>query len=413
MDLQSFVSLKSSPELDILDQQIINLINQFSGDKKNFKNNNKGNQLLKNPKIQLLKDKVENKVNSVLNKLSELNFNNLLLEFVEFLGKINEKEFIEVQKAFYVKIQSEISFVKIYLEFFNIISNIYKSYNNYSASYLINIIESKFKYDYLNIEIPEEFNFLKSLDEEDKDISESKRINNLNIINCMIKLNIFNENLEKQLDTYMLQQNNHFSDIYYWFQNKPLSKEVKEIIKNKITNNALSMRSKVLLDNLLEDDIVVSKTVVNSSKPVVHIQEKKIITDTLEIESENIIEEYIFLESLEEIKIFIENRCKDALTKNKFCQYLFNKYFSNDSESSNKLIDLFKVLVKKQILFKSNLSRGLLVLYQRWNEIESEYDNSSKKMKELLICLKNMGITKNLEILLKKYKIEFIEKQDN
>lgn len=410
MDLQSFVSLKSSPELDILNQQIINLISQFSGGKKNFKNNIKGNQLLKNPKIQLLKDKIENKVNSVLNKLSELNFNNLLLEFIEFLGKLNEKDYIEVQKAFYVKIQSEISFVKIYLEFFKIISNIYKASSNYSPAYFINIIESKFRYDYLDVEISEEFNFLTSSDDEDKDISESRRINNLNIINCMIKLNMFNENLEKQLDKHMLEQNNHFSDIYYWFQNKPLSNDIKNIIKNKITNNALSMRSKVLLDNLLEDDIVVSKSVVKTSKPVA--QEKTIITDTLEIESENIIEEYIFLGSLEEIKVFIENRCKDALTKNKFCQYIFNKYFSDSQESSDKLIDLFKVLVKKQILFKSNLSRGLLILYQRWNEIENEYDNSSKKLKELLICLKNMGITKNLETLLKKYKIEFNDKQD-
>jgi hypothetical protein len=411
MDLQSFVSLKSSPELEILNQEIINLISQFSGVKKHLKNNNKGNQILKNPKIQLLKDKIENKVNSVLNKLSELNFNNLLLEFIEFLGKINEQEYIEVQKAFYLKIQSEISFVKIYLEFFKIISNIYKAYNNYSSVYFLSIIESKFKYDYLDVEISEEFDFIKSADDEDKDISESKRINNLNIINCMIKLNMFNENFEKLINTYMLEQNNHFSDIYYWFQNKPLSKETKNIIKNKITNNALSMRSKVLLDNLLEDEIVVNKSVVKSSKPVV--QEKNIVTDTLEIESENIIEEYIFLGSLEEIKIFIENRCKDALTKNKFCQYIFNKYFSDSQESSDKLIDLFKVLVKKQILFKSNLSRGLLILYQRWNEIESEYDNSSKKMKELLICLKNMGITKNLEILLKKYKIEFNDKQDS
>ena len=64
-------------------------------------------------------------------------------------------------------------------------------------------------------------------------------------------------------------------------------------------------------------------------------------------------------------------------------------------------------------MFKSNLSRGLLILYQRWDEIESEYDNSSKKMKELLVCLKNMGITKNLETLLKKYKIEFNDKQDS
>ena len=417
MDLQSFVSLKSSSELDNLSQQIINLINQMSGGKKNFKNhNNKGNQLLKNPKIQLLKDKLENKVNSVLNKLSELNFNNLLIEFVEFLNKLNEQEFNEVQKAFYLKMQSEVSFVKIYCDFFKVIGNVYTNYANYNISYFINIVETKFKHDYLDMEIPEEFDFLKALDDEDKDISEVKRINNLNIINALIMINMLNKDLQSQLDSVLLKQTNYFSDIYYWYQNKDLTKETKQTIKNIVTNNALSMRDKVLLDNLLEEEVhqVKKQEGKRETKPVV--KKEAIKTDTLDIETENIIEEYIYLESIDEIKAFIDERCKDALSKNKFCLYLFNKYFLDSQENSEKLLSLVKSMVKTQILFKSNLSRGLLMLHSKWtnNEIspDIDYENPHKKMKEVLLCLKNMGITKNLESLLKQYKIEYVEKME-
>ena len=80
MNIETFRSLKNAPEVLILCDDINNLINMFSvGGRRQPKMYNKcGNQLLKNPKMQLLKDKIENKVNLVLNKLSEINLTNLL-----------------------------------------------------------------------------------------------------------------------------------------------------------------------------------------------------------------------------------------------------------------------------------------------------------------------------------------------
>ena len=72
------------------------------------------------------------------------------------------------------------------------------------------------------------------------------------------------------------------------------------------------------------------------------------------------------------------------------------------------MLDFIKTLVKKQILFKSNLSRGLLLLYNNWKDLVDDFNNPDKKMKELLISLKNLGITKNLENLLQSHKIEYI-----
>lgn len=408
MDIESFVSLKTLPELENLSNEIINIITILTGGKKIFKiTNNKGNQLLKNPKIQLLKDKIENKVNLILNKLSELNINNLLIEFVETIGKIKEEEFNDIQKAFYQKMQSDITFVKIYINFYKLISKLYILQFNYSNKFMINILEAKFLYDYNDIEYTNEFNFLMDYEDENNFIiSENKRINHLIIIKTMIYSDILNENLEKIVTEKLLEQRNYYADIYYWLQNKSLDTKIKLTIKNIILNNALQLREKVLLDNLIlesKNDEVQNEVI---SKP--QIKEQNINSDTLAIESENIIEEYLYMVSIDEVKIFIESRCKDAISKNKFCQYLFNKYFESNIDISSKMLEFIKTLVKKQILFKSNLSRGLLLLYNNWKDLVDDFNNPDKKMKELLISLKNLGITKNLENLLQSHKIEYI-----
>jgi hypothetical protein len=417
MDIESFVSLKTSPELESLSNEITNVLTLLSGGKKLFKNtNNKGNQLLKNPKIQLLKDKIENKVNLILNKLSELNINNLLVEFVETLGKINEDEFNHVQKAFYQKMQSDISFVKIYIDFYKLISQLYILQFNYSNKFIINILESKFLYDYNDVEYTEEYKFLMDYEDENNVIiSENKRVNHLTIIKNMIYAGILNENLENMITDQLLKQKNYYADIYYWLQNKPLDTKIKSTIKNIVSNNTLPLREKVLLDNLIiEPKNTDSNNEIKGDLKDVSVtkdqykKEQNISTDTLGIESENIIEEYLYMESIDEVKAFIDSRCKDAISKNKFCQYLFNKYFESSSESSSKILEFVKILVKKQILFKSNLSRGLLLLYSNWEDLVDDFNNPNKKMKELLICLKNLGITKNLESLLKAHKIEYV-----
>jgi len=410
MNVETFKSLKNSPNL-ILTEEIKNLISLLSiGNKRLSKNYNKGgNQLLKNPKMQLLKDKIENKVNLVLNKLSETNLNNLLFDFIESINKININDYIEIQKAFYNKMQADIGFVNIYLEFFKILANVYKEVYNFDCEFFYKIIETKFLMDYgETFDIPENLQFLKDYEEE------SKRINNLTIIKKMFKINMLLPNIQDHINTLIMNQNNHFPDIYYWFQNEKLTVEIKNKIKNKIINNTLPLREKVLLDNLLDTKDKVLKTKIEEpvnviKKPVPKQTINKNITemDTLKLETENIIEEYLESLEIKDIKEFIEERCQDALSKNKFCQYMFDKYFEVSIETSTKIIDLVKILVKKQILYKSNLSRGILLIYNNWNDVSLDYNNPNKKMKELLTCLKNMGITKFLENLLKTYKIEY------
>ena len=416
MNVDNFKNMKNLPELLNLSNEITNLINQLYNGKKIYKNQSKThNQILKNPKMQLLKDKIENKVNLILNKLSESNINILLSEFIESMGKINMNDYISIQKAFYLKIQSDINFVKIYLEFFKIISNVYYNVFKFTPEFFYSIIEVKFLYDYKEIPLSTDFTFLEEYSEE------SRRTNHLIITKNLINLQLLNTSLKNVVDKILLDQNIYYCDIYYWFNNETISTEYKDIIKKKIINNTLPMREKILLDNLLDNKQVKEvkevkepreqkeTKILSKNKQIKYIKEEKIVVDTLKLETENIIEEYFMLDSLDNLKSFVQDECKDALSKNKFCQYIFNKYFESSSDISTKILELMKVLVKKQILFKSNLSRGVLLIQSNWNEISLDFNNPTKKMKELLLCLKNMGITKALESLLKEYKIEFVE----
>ena len=428
MNIETFKSLKYSPEALILSKSIIEVINMLSvGGRRTNKNYNRtGNQLLKNPKMQLLKDKIENKVNLCLNKLSEMNINNLLFEFIESIGRINLPDYLEIQKAFYVKMQADISFVKIYLEFFKIVSNVYKEVFNFEPDFFYSIVETKFFIDYRgsdnNQQIPSEFSFVNDYDDE------TKRINNLTILRTLLSNNMLNSSsIQPILDKVMIEQTNYYTDIFYWFQNEKLSQKMKEQIKNIILSNSLPLREKVLLDNLLDEKLKVKvesktdlKLAVSPAPTPTPAQaptktktkhSEKIDVDTLKLETENILEEYLNLDTIDDMKEFIEERCKDALAKNKFCQYVFDKYFETSTETSVKILDLVKVLVKKQILYKSNLSRGILLIYSNWSDVSLDYNKPNKKMKDLLQCLKNMGITKYLESLLKTYKIEFNEQQ--
>jgi len=412
IDIATFLSFKNI-ESNNTNAQLENVINLL-GIKKNIKKTPEKNNTMKKPSIQMLKDRIDNKVNLILNKLSEMNFDNLLIEFVENINKITENDFNIIQQTFYVKMQSEINFVKIYLDFFKIITSLYRDTNKYNINFFYKIVETKFLHDYYNVELTEDFAFLSEFDEE------SRRINNHTIIKSMVNNKFFKPEILDKLDTMMLEQSCHIADIYYWFQNNIITENIKQSIISKINNTVLPTREKVLLENLVnhKQKVLVNEkpqpvnNIVNDDdfKEIVHRKGYKKVEkiDTLHLEIENIIEEYLAIDSCEDIILFIDEKCKDAISKNKFCQYTFNKYFDSSQETGKQILELFKLLIKKQALFKSNLSRGLLLLYSKWDEVMLDYNNPNVKLKELLIYLKNIVITKNLESLLKLHKIDFI-----
>ena len=157
------------------------------------------------------------------------------------------------------------------------------------------------------------------------------------------------------------------------------------------------IRETLMLESLFQNQDLTTE--IKSTEPAKNKPSNSL--DEFNIYIENIIEEYIYIGSPEEIINFITNECKDLESKNLFCKELLNRFFNIDTKS--KLIcDLFYELINKKIIFKSNISRGLILF------LESTPSNkiSTNLMEYLLKFLKTNNITKNIEHLFKKYKIK-------
>lgn len=403
LDLTTFLSFKNNEEVQNLDSQVLELFTSLFGgfdkNKKNKKSNKTNVNILKNQKIQNKKDSMVNRVNLILNKLSESNIESLITEFLDNINQVDLENFEEIQKAFYLKIISEINFIKIYLQFLKVIGFLYNKVQNYDLLYFYNMIETKFKSDYLDRRIEDEkYSFINELE------GEGKRINNLTLIKYFIENKFVNSTLIDSCDSIIINQVKYLPDIYYWFnsRNRDLTADESTIIKNYLTNSSILQREKVLLESLINKNMVkkdIPDTIKKVIKPINN-------TDTLKLECDNIIEEYILLKSYDDVSFFIEKRCVDAISKNKFCEQLIDKYFLSNKENAVEIIELIKQLIKSQVLFKSNLSRGLLLINNNWKERSIDYSKSSEKMKTFLTTLKSIGITKGLEHLLDLYNIE-------
>jgi hypothetical protein len=398
-NLSSFLQLKNHKDCKDLDINVITFIlelfenNESKKNKKYIFNNNsnykKSNQILKNPKIKLIKEKISNKVNLILNKLSENNLSNLLIEFFNNIKILNIDDFNEVIKTIYIKMVTEINFLKLYLDFFKNIIGTYKYIYSYNISYFYDLLECKFNFDYNDLE-DITMDFLKDYDTEDF------RLNNLTIIKELIQIQFFNSSFEEYINNKILNQTKYYSDIYYWFKNSKLSNEQVETISNIINNINIDIRDKILLQNLISEYIIEPK----KSKLVF---KKKKIVNSFESKVETLINEYLTDDlntelNLSNIENFILVNCVETADKNKFCEIILSNYFLLNN--SNKIIELIKYMVVEQILFKSNFSRGLLSLYNLGNEYNQNKENL------LLQTLKSLGITKGLETLLSKHNIE-------
>ena len=417
-NINLFLSFKSNAEVQELDDNVLeNLVSIFGIIDKNKKNKKllkKSNiNILKNHKMQNKKDNIVNRVNLFLNKLSETNIDVLTIEFLENINQVDIENFEEIQKTFYLKIISEINFIKIYLQFLKVLGFIYWKVQSYDLSYFISIVESKFRLDYTEFDIEPEskFVFVREID------GETKRINNLILIKNLIDQKFINEILNDNLDHFIISQTVFLPDIYYWFnsRNKELSNDEKNKINELLKNQNLNSREIVLLENLINktNKLKQVSNITNTVKqPLKTTESAEIKTDTLKLELDNIIEEYILIKSVDEIKYFIENRCSDAISKNKFCESILDKYFKSNKETSNELIELLKQLIKSQILFKSNLSRGLLLINNNWKDRTPDYNKPVEKMKGILNILKSIGITKNIEFLFEQYKISLLNEKN-
>jgi len=381
MDINYFLSFKTSDKCQDLDTLILLKFNNFFGPIKKKHVQSSNLHILKNQELQNKKNNLTNKINLILNKVSDSNINNLLDEFIENINYLSQDEYNELQKTFYLKMILEPVFMNIYLNFFKSITYIYDNILKYNISYFISIIETKFKYDYKLIELSNEYLFLKDLS------TEANRNSNIQLIYNLISKNILNNNIYNECHNIILNQT-ELIDIYNWFNifNDKISDEAKLKIKNNLLGINKLSREYILLNNLLNPN--------NKSE---NVSSKKEIVNTFDLECDNIIDEYLFMTNIEDIKYFIDTRCVDASNKNILSKIIIHKYFSENNDNSKEVLKLIKLLITSQHLFKNNIVKGFQLLYSNWDNLVIDYNNSSEKMKNILAHLKSLNIVKGLE----------------
>lgn len=325
--------------------------------------------MIKSNKIQAKKDLNENKIIMIMNKISNNNINELLIEYIHNILIENEDNYNIIINEIFNKMIKDIKFIDNYIQFTMKIFIIEK--------HRLNLLPNK---------------FIELINEYMKSEEEAERAACFDIIKKIQKYNFFN-NIDfisdKLLDD-CLKTDLKYIDIYNWFNNNLQEKYKDQIIKviNRCKELNLN-REKILIESLIENKEYNSDTIASEINN--DVNQELFLTSV-----ENIIEEYKYLKSSDEIIEFINVDCKNINEKNIFCKELINNFINDITVC----LDLFELLIKKKVLFKSNISKGLLLFLN-----DNESINNSKII-TILNFLKNHNITKNIEHLFKKYKIK-------
>ena len=398
MKVEYLLSFKNNKEVQNFDEEFLNKVSAIfiksyvkKVKKKIIKPISKSN-LLKNAKLQSSKDKTENKVNLIINKLSKNNFEEITKEFIETFTSVDQKDFDKILKVL---------FINLFYKFYSLISNIYQNLFDVSNEFFIELIENKIKYDYLNYDLEDRASFISKLDKEEY------RKNNLQLIILLIeskslKINIIQNISEKIIKT------NYIPDIYYWFSKKIIKNNdpinnYNMVLKNKLTED-INNRYVVLLKNLLDNnDIKYEEIEEDNDSDTESICNIEYESDksNFEIETENVIEEYLLLEDFDEI-INLLNKYKDEKDNIKIFTYnLLNVYFNSAISNIDKFKKLF-IDLKKNKLIKSDIFKESLSSLIN-TESKDDYINFDNKINKII------DIYKIIQIKLSKKYIDLIK----
>ena len=252
MKVEYLQTFKNNEEVQKLDEEFIKTISTLfiksytkKVKKKIIKPISKSN-LLKNTKLQNSKDKIENKVNLLLNKLSKENFDLIIKEFLKTFHTLDQDNFNKVLKVLYLKIVKDDKFSKIFFNFYSLISSIYGRIFDLNIKYFMELIQIKTEFDYNNGELEDDFIFLKKIN------NEEYRINNLRLIIMLLENKNLKVDIVKLISKY-ITNTNYVPDINFWFSKDLIKKKdpvenYHEILISKISN-IHDNRSLVLLKN--------------------------------------------------------------------------------------------------------------------------------------------------------------------
>lgn len=238
-----------------------------------------------------------NNINILLNKICISNIDNIITDFFNNI-KITENNINNFITIIYNKIINEKSFIKanslFLIKFFNII---YNKFNKNLTNIILNHINNNFNNNYLHY-------------------NEDKKENFLNFIKELVENNMLIKDIYDDIISYLLNKKLYI-DIYYLLKNTLLVNKYNNIINNIISNN-----NNIRLQTLFE-------SLKNKKKSKKKSKKKKITKKTnYNLEIENIIEEYLFLKDIHEIKLYL----KENNNSINFINILKNKIKNNKNK---------------------------------------------------------------------------------
>lgn len=335
MDIQYIQQFKDREEVQLLDDSVIDLINElFSSSNiklKKYNNNDKKQNF--NNSIKASINRIDNKTNFIINKISDTNTDAIIKEFITTFNYLTQDDFNIVQKCFFVELIKNDTFQKPIYDLYNNISIIYSSVCKINENYFINLIENKILNDYIEPLNDDLFNELNN---------EDNRINFLNLLHIMLNNKLNNDFVNEF--TNVLLKTNEIPDIICWFRLNNIDKSLLEHKKEE----KLSLRYNVLLENILNEDN-------NDNTVLINIDEDDNDDTKTELETEidNIIEEYLFLKDFDEVRIY----CKKIGENNEltFITELLIYYFTKrNTDQYLEYKNLFTSLYSKRIIKKKN-----------------------------------------------------------
>ena len=386
MKIEYLLSFKDNSEVQQLDKNSYNYFVKLFGLNQIKKFNNLINKKTKNTNARDLKKMTNNKFTLLLNKITENNFNNIIIEFIQTFYELSQLDFNIFIETTFIKLIKDTKFQKIIFNFYNKISKIYINKFNLNEKHLINILENYYSKIYLNIELQDKYIFL------NKYILEENRINFLNLINYMISKDILNSSLNDIISN-TLCESDYILDIYRWFKPKKNQNKYLNIIKTKM-NNKLTKREKILITSLLgktseesiSEESINEESINEESISEESINEESISEESINEESKieiiNMIEEYLLLEDTTDIFDYLENNSSDTIIM--FFNELINLYFQNSITKLecykiifHKILNYIKIDIIKEEINKL-IDNGILL----------DYINSKIKLNKLNKILK-------------------------
>ena len=416
--LKSFKDHSSFQTLNDEDLKKFSLLiksNKKSKFKKSKSNENKKSLSKVKEKLQISKEKIENKFSLLINKLDSNNIDKIIEEFIIKFKDIKEEEFVVFQRNIYTRILKDNKFQLLYLEFFMKIKEVYNILFGYDEKYFISLIEYKFKFDYSDQKPIFENKII--LDEIHQLNSEENRINNLNLILIFIKNGFFNKNILDNISD-LLMNSEYIPDINYFVSDDYVKKNYTflnyhEILKSKI-NQTMNSRYKVILNSIFENFGIEYKNYNERSNSITStdldnemlnydinlktVESFEQFKSKIEIEIDNIIEEYLLIEDFEEINNYLENN----ENINNFMTELFNYYFKNNLNYFEKFKSLFLNFRNNDNIKSSVMIESLISILN--SDCVLDYLNIETKIIKLL------EIFKILQINLDNQQTEYINK---